>query len=145
MENVPPEVDSHGKRRDNNQKDAALLDKDKGCEQTLSQTDRELRSLLELGQIISLDLQIDDMLVQIAKKATKVMETDRFTIFLYDPNTDELWSKASTGRLTVSFSYNQEHTDKVKTIPDQGWYIRTSSVMNELAVMLKKTNGSEKN
>jgi len=41
MENVPPEVDSHGKRRDNNQKDATLLDKDKGCEQTLSETDRK--------------------------------------------------------------------------------------------------------
>jgi signal transduction histidine kinase len=97
MENVPPGVDSHGKGRDNNQKDAALLDKDKNCEQTLSQTDRKLRSLLELGQIIGLDLQIDDMLVQIAKKATKVMEADRFTIFLYDPNTDELWSKVALG------------------------------------------------
>ena len=44
-------------------------------------------------------------------------------------------SKAATGRLTMSFSYNQEHIAKVKTIPGHKWYIRTSSVMNELCVM----------
>ena len=46
--------------------------------------DRKLRSLLQLGQLIGLDLQLDEMLLQIARKATEVMEADRFSIFLHE-------------------------------------------------------------
>ena len=42
-------------------------------EQVLVDRDRKLQSLLELGQLIGLDLQIDGMLVQIAQKAAEVM------------------------------------------------------------------------
>jgi signal transduction histidine kinase len=58
---------------------------------------RKLRSLLELGHVIGLDLKLDEMLVQIATKACEVMESDRCTVFLYDPRTDELWSKVALG------------------------------------------------
>jgi hypothetical protein len=37
---------------------------------------RKLHSLLELGQLIGVDLQLNDMLVQISKKACEVMEAD---------------------------------------------------------------------
>jgi signal transduction histidine kinase len=67
------------------------------CEATLSKTVRKLHFLLELGQLISLDLQLDDMLIQIARKATEVMEADRFTIFLYDTASDELWTTVAVG------------------------------------------------
>ena len=63
------------------------------CERALSTSERRLRSMLELGQLIGLDLQLDEMLVQIASKAKTVMDADRFTILLYDPKTDELWTK----------------------------------------------------
>lgn len=63
------------------------------CEQALSTSDRKLASMLELGRLIGLDLQIDEMLVQIASKAKEVMDADRFTILLHDPQTDELWTK----------------------------------------------------
>jgi signal transduction histidine kinase len=53
--------------------------------------------LLELGQIIGLDLQLKEMLLQIAQKACEVMEADRGTVFLYDPSTDELWSTVALG------------------------------------------------
>ena len=66
-------------------------------EQALNERDRKLRSLLELGQIIGLDLQIDAMLVQIAQKAAGVMGADRCSLFLYDPKTDELWSTVALG------------------------------------------------
>ena len=46
------------------------------------ETDRKLHSLLELGQIIGLDLQIDEMLLQIARKAAEMMNADRFSLFL---------------------------------------------------------------
>ena len=45
--------------------------------------ERKLKSLLELGRIISLDLELDEMLLQIAHKASEVMEADRFSLFLY--------------------------------------------------------------
>jgi signal transduction histidine kinase len=76
---------------------AMAEDNAKLCGTTLSYTERKLHSLLELGRLIGLDLKIDDMLLRIAEKATEVMEADRFTIFLYDPVTDELWSKVALG------------------------------------------------
>jgi signal transduction histidine kinase len=50
-----------------------------------------------LGQLIGLDLQLNDMLLQISQKASEVMEADRCSIFLHDPNTDELWSTVALG------------------------------------------------
>jgi signal transduction histidine kinase len=58
---------------------------------------RKLHSLLELGQLIGLDLQLNDMLLKISQKACEVMEADRCSIFLYDANTDELWSTVAMG------------------------------------------------
>jgi signal transduction histidine kinase len=58
---------------------------------------RKLHSLLELGQLIGLDLQLNDMLLKISQKACEVMEADRCSIFLYDPDTDELWSTVAMG------------------------------------------------
>jgi signal transduction histidine kinase len=58
---------------------------------------RKLHSLLELGQLIGVDLQLNDMLLQISRKACEVMEADRCSIFLHDPNTDELWSTVAMG------------------------------------------------
>jgi signal transduction histidine kinase len=65
--------------------------------QNLAERDRKLHSLLELGQIIGLDLQLKEMLLQIAQKACEVMEADRGSVFLYDPKTDELWSTVALG------------------------------------------------
>ncbi|MBP1732826.1 MAG: hypothetical protein H6Q55_3255 [Deltaproteobacteria bacterium] len=59
--------------------------------------DRKLQSLLELGQLIGLDLQLDEMLLQIARKATQMMEADRFSIFLYDPTSHELHTTVALG------------------------------------------------
>lgn len=58
---------------------------------------RKLHSLLELGHLIGLDLQLDEMLAQIAQKARDVMGSDRCTLFLHDPKSDELWSKVALG------------------------------------------------
>ena len=63
----------------------------------LIERDHKLHSLLELGQIIGLDLQLKEMLLQIAQKASEVMEADRCSVFLYDPKADELWSTVALG------------------------------------------------
>jgi len=58
--------------------------------------DRKLRFLLELGQLIGLDLDIDDMLIAIARKAADVTDSERFAILLYDAESKELWGKLPT-------------------------------------------------
>jgi signal transduction histidine kinase len=70
---------------------------DQAREQARTTHARKLHSLLELGQLIGLDLQLNDMLLQISQKACEVMEADRCSIFLYDPHTDELWSTIALG------------------------------------------------
>jgi signal transduction histidine kinase len=59
--------------------------------------DRQLRVLLDLGQIMGLDLKIEEMLLKIAQKAVEVMGADRCTLFLHDAKTDELWSTVALG------------------------------------------------
>ena len=46
---------------------------DRARQQNLAERNRKLHSLLELGQIIGLDLQLKEMLLQIAQKACEVM------------------------------------------------------------------------
>ncbi len=70
---------------------------DKVRHRNLVERDRKFQSLLELGQIIGFDLQLEEMLLQIAQKACEVMEADRGSVFLYDPSTDELWSTVALG------------------------------------------------
>lgn len=66
-------------------------------EQSQEDRIRRLHSLLELGQLIGLDLKLDEMLGQIARKACELMESDRCTLFLHDPQAGELWSKVALG------------------------------------------------
>ncbi|MDI7261897.1 MAG: GAF domain-containing protein, partial [Thermodesulfobacteriota bacterium] len=70
---------------------------DKAREEILNLWARKLQSLLELGRIIGQDLQLKEMLLQIAQKACEVMEADRCSLFLHDPNTDDLWSTVALG------------------------------------------------
>jgi len=56
----------------------ARRQEDKLWEQAYHERARKPHSLLELGQIVGLDLQLIDMLLQIAQKACEVMEADRF-------------------------------------------------------------------
>jgi signal transduction histidine kinase len=66
-------------------------------EQAQADRIRKLHALLELGELIGLDLQLDEMLLKIAQKACEVMEADRCSLFLHDPTTGELWSKVALG------------------------------------------------
>jgi signal transduction histidine kinase len=84
-------------RRKGKRKKISLRSEHRVRHQNLGERDRKLHSLLELGQIIGLDLQLKEMLLQIAQKACEVMEADRGSVFLYDPRTDELWSSVALG------------------------------------------------
>ena len=66
-------------------------------EHTSEEAIRKFHSLLELGQLIGLDLNLEEMLAQIARKACEIVESDRGTLFLHDASTGELWSKVALG------------------------------------------------
>jgi signal transduction histidine kinase len=96
-ENFQPWGPAYQERRKGDRRKILRRAEDKLKEQSLSERNQKLQSLLELGQLIGLDLQIDGMLLQIAQKAAEVMGADRCSLFLYDTITDELWSTVALG------------------------------------------------
>jgi len=58
---------------------------------------RDLNALLELTDAMAGDIQLDQLLLTIVRKTTEVMEADRSSLFLYDAETNELWSKIAEG------------------------------------------------
>ncbi len=84
-------------RRKGDRRKTLRRDEDKARFHAEQERGRKLHSLLELGQLIGLDLRLNDMLLQISQKACEVMEADRCSIFLHDPNADELWSTVAMG------------------------------------------------
>lgn len=56
-----------------------------------------LLALLRLGRLISSQTDISRLIVVIAEEAKNALNADRCTIFLYDKEKHELWSKVATG------------------------------------------------
>lgn len=105
------------------------------CEVALGTSERKLASILELGQIITLDLNLEDMLVKIASKAKEVLEADRFNVLLYDPATDELWTRMvfeiegkefrAPSRLGLSgYSFHTGHTVNIEDAQNDPRFFR---------------------
>ncbi len=84
-------------RRKGDRRKTLRRNEDKARHRAEQERTRKLDSLLELGQLIGLDLRLDDLLLQISQKACEVMQADRCSIFLHDPNTEELWSTVAMG------------------------------------------------
>jgi signal transduction protein with GAF and PtsI domain len=84
-------------RRKDDRRKMIRRSEDRVREEAQSRHAHKLHSLLELGQLIGLDLQLSEMLLQISRKACEVMEADRCSIFLHDQNRDELWSTVAMG------------------------------------------------
>lgn len=89
-------MNSPAQRKEDRRK-ALNRHEDRIREHAKNETIRKLHSLLELGQLIGLDLHLDEMLLKIAQKVCEVIESDRCSIFLHDPATNELWSKVALG------------------------------------------------
>jgi len=87
----------HKERRKSERRKIFRRSSDQAQKEAQDTKARKLHSLLELGQLIGVDLQIGEMLLQISQKACEVMEADRCSIFLLDPHTEELWSTVALG------------------------------------------------
>jgi adenylate cyclase len=93
----PKKLKPNSRRPEGDRRKLIRRAEDKVREQAFSEKARKLHSLLELGNLIGLNLQLNEMLSQIAQKACEVMDSDRCSLFLYDSNTDELWSMVALG------------------------------------------------
>ncbi|GAB4335541.1 MAG: hypothetical protein Kow0037_15580 [Calditrichia bacterium] len=55
--------------------------------------ERELYSIQKISRALSNTLQLDDLLNLIMKEITELMDADRSTLYLVDPQKGEIWSK----------------------------------------------------
>jgi phosphoserine phosphatase RsbU/P len=60
-----------------------------------SQSVRQLDSLLEVSKALGAEVRLDSLLAVILKKATEVMEAERSSIFMYEPETQTLAIRVS--------------------------------------------------
>ncbi len=60
---------------------------------------REARLLLEVANAVALEPDLDGQLARLIEAVTAASDADRGTIFLNDPDTQELYSRQSVGGL----------------------------------------------
>ena len=58
---------------------------------------RNLNTLLEVSRALGAEMHIDSLLPLIIHKTTEMMDAERSSLFIYDPDSDELWSKVAEG------------------------------------------------
>ena len=58
---------------------------------------REEAQLLEVTSAIASELKIDTLLAKVISATTEMLEADRSTLFMYDDETDQLWSRIAEG------------------------------------------------
>ena len=58
-----------------------------------SRQTRNLSILLEVSNALASQVRLDELLATIVSKTAEVLDAERATLFLYDPERDELWSK----------------------------------------------------
>jgi len=56
-----------------------------------------LNRLHKVGQVITSEMNLDVLFEVIIEQINEILDTERSTVFLYDPNQDELWSLVATG------------------------------------------------
>jgi signal transduction histidine kinase len=68
------------------------------CEEdrTLRDQLRRQKKLLELGKIITSEMNLDRLFKVIIDETTNIMNTERCSVFVFDPENDQLWSLVST-------------------------------------------------
>lgn len=65
-----------------------------------------LVALVKIGQAVAAEKDIDKLMQTIAEEARNAVQADRCTVFLYDKNTDELWSKVALGLGSRELRFN---------------------------------------
>ncbi len=73
--------------------------------EVVERTRREEAQMLEVVNAISSELELSPLLARIISVATEILNADRGSLFLYDPKTDELWSRVAEGLETKEIRF----------------------------------------
>jgi len=65
--------------------------------ESLLAENQRLKVLLEVGQAIGSLMELDELLLLIARETARVLKADRCSLFLLDKKREELWSKVAMG------------------------------------------------
>ncbi len=67
------------------------------------------KQIVELGQVITSEINLNKLFHVIMEQINQIMQTERCSIFLHDPDKDELYSHVSTdlkkNEITIYFSF----------------------------------------
>lgn len=61
----------------------------------MNSAEQQLSILLKFGKVISQTKTLDDLLISVADFAKEILQADRCSIFVYDKDKKELWSKVA--------------------------------------------------
>ncbi len=73
--------------------------------EVVEQTRREEAQMLDVVNAISSELQLDALLARIISVATDILHADRGSLFLHDPQNDQLWSRVAEGLETKEIRF----------------------------------------
>lgn len=85
---------SNKSKKENN---SSNTDKLKRQIDKLKEERERLYALLNITKNLSAEINLDKLLIKIMEEVRKILNADRCTVFLYDENTNELWSKVAIG------------------------------------------------
>jgi HD-GYP domain-containing protein (c-di-GMP phosphodiesterase class II) len=71
---------------------------------TLERRVQKLTSILDVATAMTQERELDRLLRLVVAEATKVMESERSSLFIYDRERHELWSKVAEGASEIRFS-----------------------------------------
>ena len=69
---------------------------DQSAEQLQKRLEK-LETLLEVNRELALELDLDLLLKQVAEQATGVLDADRSSLYVVDPEKGELWTRVAQG------------------------------------------------
>lgn len=70
-------------------------------------SDQQMRLVLDVSRMLAVPTDIDDLLFSIAEAATVLLGCERASIFLYDENARELWTKVALGSAQIRLPCNK--------------------------------------
>lgn len=85
---------SNKSKKENN---SSNTDKLKRQIDKLKEERERLYALLNITKNLSAEINLEKLLIKIMEEVRKILNADRCTVFLYDENTNELWSKVAIG------------------------------------------------
>lgn len=97
---------------------------DKEGEHSDENPSKRLVSLLRVGQAMAAERDLDKLLTLIKSETEQALDADRCTVFLYDRDKNELWSKVATGLETSEEIRFPAHLGLA------GYVVKTGEVLN---------------